>query len=70
VAHKYAESGRIAVRHVRRDGMDTLKRMEKNGTMTEDDHRLYADEVQDLTDKTVATIDHLVAEKEAEIVQV
>lgn len=70
VAHKYAEQARVAARHVRRDGMDTLKKLEKNGSMSEDDHRLYADEVQDLTDKTVSTIDQILTDKEAEITQV
>lgn len=70
VAHKYAEQARIAARHVRRDGMDTLKKMEKNGSMSEDDHRLYADEVQDMTDKTVSAIDQILNDKETEITQV
>lgn len=70
VAHKYAEQARVAARHVRRDGMDTLKKLEKNGSMSEDDHRLYADEVQDMTDKTVSAIDQILSEKEAEITQV
>jgi len=70
VAHKYAEQARVAARHVRRDGMDTLKKLEKNGSMSEDDHRLYADEVQEMTDKTVSAIDQILDEKEAEITQV
>lgn len=70
VAHKYAEQARIAARHVRRDGMETLKKMEKDGSMSEDDHRLYADEVQEMTDRTIAEIDRILADKEAEITQV
>lgn len=70
VAHKYAEQARIAARHVRRDGMDTLKKLEKSGSMSEDDHRFYADEVQEMTNKTVATIDQILTDKEAEITQV
>ncbi len=70
VAHRYAEQARVAARHVRRDGMDTLKRLEKSGSMSEDDHRLYADEVQEMTDRTVASIDKILSEKEEEITQV
>lgn len=70
VAHKYAEQARVAVRHVRRDGMDQLKKMEKAGTISEDDHRLYADEVQSMTDRTISSIDEILADKEAEITQV
>ena len=50
IAHKYAEHGRVAVRNVRRDGMETLKKMEKDGKISEDEHRRHADEVQKLTD--------------------
>ena len=70
IAGKYAEQGRIAVRNVRRDGMDQLKRMEKDKSISEDDHKMYADEVQDLTNKFVAQIDDLLAGKEKEIMQV
>ncbi len=70
VAGKYAEQGRIAVRNVRRDGMDQLKRMEKDKSISEDDHKMYADEVQDLTNKYVAKIDELLQAKEKEIMQV
>ncbi|WP_262691594.1 ribosome recycling factor [Kordiimonas aestuarii] len=70
VAGKYAEQGRIAVRNVRRDGMDQLKRMEKDKSISEDDHKMYADEVQDLTNKYVAKIDDLLSAKETEIMQV
>ena len=70
VAHKYAESARIAVRHVRRDGMDTLKKLEKDGKVSQDDHRTLSDKVQKLTDGTIAEIDHIVAQKEQEISQV
>ena len=70
VAGKYAEQARIAVRNVRRDGMDQLKRMEKDKAISEDDHKMYADEVQDLTNKYVAKIDDLLQGKEKEIMQV
>ena len=70
VAGKYAEAARIAVRHVRRDGMDTLKKLEKDNEMSQDDRHLYETEVQTLTDDHIAKIDAAFAAKEAEIMQV
>jgi ribosome recycling factor len=70
VAHKYAEQARIAVRHVRRDGLEQLKREEKDGAIGEDEHRSAADRVQKLTDQTTHEIDAMLASKEAEITQV
>lgn len=70
LGHKYAEQARVAVRNVRRDGMDQLKKLEKDGKISEDDHKIYADEVQSLTDKAIATIDSSLASKEKEILQV
>ncbi len=70
VAAKYAETGRIAIRNVRRDGMDQLKKMEKDKSISEDDHKMYADEVQDLTNKFVGEVDELLQAKEKEIMQV
>ena len=70
VAARYAESGRVAVRNVRRDGMDQLKKMEKDGDLSEDDKRLYESEVQDLTDKYTGMIDELLSAKEKDIMQV
>ena len=70
VAAKYAEQGRIAIRNVRRDGMDTLKRLEKDKVISEDDHKMYADEVQELTDKYVGIVDTNLHTKEEEIMQV
>ncbi len=70
VAGRYAEQARVAIRNVRREGMDLLKKMEKKGGLSEDEHRLWADEVQDLTDKHVKIADETVAQKEAEIMQV
>ena len=70
VAHSYAEKGRIAVRNVRRDGMDTLKQMEKDGDISEDEHRHQSDQVQSLTDEIIAVIDDLLNHKDAEIMQV
>jgi ribosome recycling factor len=70
IAHTYAENARIAARHVRRDGMDHLKKAEKDGDISEDDHRKQADRIQKLTDETISSIDGLLATKEAEILQV
>lgn len=70
VAHGYAENARVAARHVRRDGMDFLKKAEKDGDISEDDHRREAERVQKLTDETIAMVDSLLAGKEAEIMQV
>ncbi len=58
VAAQYAEQARVAARNVRRHAMDELKRMETDGEMSQDDHRLYADEVQELTDSTINKHDH------------
>lgn len=70
VAHKYAEHARVAVRNVRRDGMDQLKRMEKAGDISQDDQHIWGDEVQSLTDQIIARIDELLTTKDAEIKQV
>jgi ribosome recycling factor len=70
VAHKYAEQARVAVRNVRRDGMEHLKRMEKDGDMGKDEHHSLTTKVQDLTDKIIREIDESLASKEAEIMQV
>jgi ribosome recycling factor len=70
VAHKYAEQARVAVRHVRRDGLDHLKREEKDGGMSEDDQKKTADQIQKMTDSTIGEIDSLLATKEGEITQV
>jgi ribosome recycling factor len=70
VAHNYAEQARIAVRHVRRDGMEALKKAEKDGDLSEDDSRKQADLVQKATDEAVSEIDKIVASKEQEILQV
>jgi ribosome recycling factor len=70
VAGKYAEAARVAVRNVRRDGMDGLKKMEKDGDISEDEHRSLSDEVQKLTDSYVGKVDDALKSKEAEIMQV
>ena len=70
VAHKYAEDARVSVRHVRRDGLDLLKKMEKDGDISEDDGKRQSEQVQKATDQAVAEVDAAVATKEKEIMQV
>jgi ribosome recycling factor len=70
VAHKYAEAARVAARHVRRDGMDLLKKEEKDGGMSQDEVRAMSDKIQKLTDDTISEIDSLLSQKESEIKQV
>ena len=70
VAHNYAEAARVAVRHIRRDGMDALKKAEKDSVLSQDDSRVQADLVQKATDAAVTEIDQVLAAKEAEILQV
>ncbi|NRG18697.1 ribosome recycling factor [Rhizobiales bacterium] len=70
VAHKYAEQAKVAVRHVRRDGMDMIKKLEKDGDLSQDDSRVSSDKVQKLTDDMIAEIDAILAKKEQEISQI
>jgi len=70
VAHKYAELARVAVRNVRRDGMEHLKRQEKDHEISQDEHRHRSDETQKLTDGYIKRIDDVLAQKEKEIMQV
>lgn len=67
LAHKYAEAGRVAIRNIRRDGMELLKKHEKDGDMSKDDHHKNSSKVQDLTDQLVKEIDQLLATKDVEI---
>ena len=70
VAHKYAEEARVAVRHVRRDGLDLLKKLEKDSAISEDDGKRDAEQVQKATDQFVSEVDSVLAAKEKEIMQV
>ena len=70
VAHKYAEAAKVAVRHVRRDGLDTVKKLEKNHEISEDDQERLANDVQKATDAMISEIDQLLAAKEKEILTV
>jgi len=70
VAHQYAEKARVAVRNVRRDGMDLLKRLERDGHISEDEHHQKNDEVQKMTDAIIKEIDEALHHKDGEIMQV
>jgi len=70
VAHKYAEQTRIAIRNIRRDGMDALKKAEKASEITQDEHKAQSDKVQSLTDQHIKLVDDALAQKEKDIMQV
>ncbi len=70
VAAKYSEQARVAVRNVRRDGMDALKKLEKDGEISQDEHRARGDDIQQMTDGHISNIDELLEAKEQEIMQV
>ncbi|OLL54821.1 ribosome recycling factor [Bartonella henselae] len=70
IAHQYAEQARVATRHVRRDGMDNLKKLEKEGEIGQDEAHDLSEKVQKLTDETIADIDKILAVKESEIMHV
>lgn len=67
---KEAEEAKIAIRNVRRDGNDDLKKLEKNGEITEDALRGYSDDVQKMTDEHIAKVDQMAKDKEKEIMEV
>ena len=70
VAGRYTEQAKVAVRNVRRDGMDHLKKQEKDGEISQDDHKRLGDDIQKMTDDHIKQIDDLAATKEKEIMQV
>jgi ribosome recycling factor len=70
VAHKYAEAAKVAVRHVRRDGLDVLKKMEKDHKISEDESKRSSDQVQKATDDIIVEIDKMLAAKEKEVLTV
>ena len=70
VAHKYAETARVAVRHVRRDAMDVIKKLEKDHKISKDDHDRFSGDIQKATDGGIAEIDHMLSSKEKEILTV
>jgi len=70
IAHKYAEQARVAVRNVRRDGMETLKRMEREHEMSQDEQHMWSEEIQEMTDRHIKAIDEALEQKDGEIMQV
>lgn len=70
VAHKYAEAARVAIRHVRREGLDVIKKLEKDHALSKDDHERMGEEIQKITDQMIYDVDHLLATKEKEILTV
>src|SRR3989442_12787298 len=70
VAHKYAEAARVAVRHVRRDGLDIVKKLEKDHKISEDEGKRSSEQVQKATDEAIAEVDKMLANKEKEILTV
>jgi ribosome recycling factor len=70
VAHKYAEAGRVSIRNIRRDAMDHLKKLEKDGTISQDEQRKSGADVQSLTDEHIRKVDELLQAKEKDILQV
>jgi ribosome recycling factor len=70
IAGKYAEQARVAVRNVRRDGMENLKKMERDGDLSKDEHQQVSKDIQSLTDAQVEAIDQALQTKESEIMQV
>ena len=70
VAGKYSEQGKIAVRNVRRDALDGIKKLKKDNEISEDEEKKYENEIQKLTDETIKKIDEELARKEKDILQV
>lgn len=70
LAHKYSEAARVAIRNVRRDGMDALKKAEKDGKIGQDEQHKHSDELQKLTDAHIRDVDSALHAKEQEILQV
>ena len=70
IAHQYSENAKVAIRHVRRDGMEVVKKAEKDGDIGKDDAHTLSDRVQKLTDDMVTKVDEALAQKETEIMQV
>jgi ribosome recycling factor len=70
VAAKYAEQARVSIRNVRRDGLDTLKKQEKDGEISQDEQRRLQTEIQGLTDDLIKKVDEANVAKDKEILQV
>jgi ribosome recycling factor len=70
MASKFAEEGKVSIRNIRRDAVDSVRKQEKGGEIPEDDAKDLQDKIQKLTDKYIAKIDDLLAEKEKDITTV
>ncbi|MER3434559.1 MAG: ribosome recycling factor [Leptolyngbya sp. ERB_1_1] len=70
LAAKYAEAGKVSIRNIRRDGVDTVKKQEKDKEISEDQARDTQDKIQKLTDKYIAEVEKVLAEKEKDIMTV
>ena len=70
VAGQYAESARVSIRNVRRDGMDQIKKAKNDGHLSEDEQKIWEDEVQEMTDKAIKAVDAALETKQTEIMQV
>ena len=70
VGHKYAEAARVAIRHVRRDGIDVVKKLEKDHKISKDDQERFSGEIQKATDQSIGEVDQVLAAKEKEILTV
>ena len=70
IAGKYTETARVSARNVRREALDAVKKMKQENTISEDDQKRFETEIQNLTDKTVTSLDEMLKNKETEIKQV
>ena len=70
VAGKYAEAARVAIRNIRRDGMDAIKKLEKDKAISEDDAKRQSEEVQKATDGFIKKVDEILAQKEKDVMKV
>jgi len=70
VAGKYAEAARVAIRNIRRDGMDAIKKLEKDKAVSEDDAKRQSEEIQKTTDGFIKKVDDLLAQKEKDVMKV
>ena len=70
VAGKYAEQGKIAIRNIRRDALDSIKKLKKDNQISEDEEKRFSDEIQKFTDEFVKKIDDALTQKEKDIMQV
>ena len=70
VAGKYAENNKVAIRNIRRDALDEVKKLKKDNAISEDDEKRFENEIQKLTDEAIKKIDEMMAQKEKDIMQV